>query len=112
MAASSSLGGLGGLVKGLRRGKKLQEKPGPEGFSAGRILAAHKDNFSISYGEVVNVVVAEPDDPTGVTRISLLTERDKLTFTSQVSPGRVAEVFRKGLAEKLMIQRGKKIPHP
>jgi len=112
MAASSFLGGLGGLVRGLRRERKPQAKPELDGFSARRILAADKDNFSIAYGEFVKVVVTEPDDPRGLTGISLLTGRDKLELTSQSGVGRVAESFRRGLGEKVGIQKSRNQPRP
>jgi hypothetical protein len=110
MAASSFLGGLGGVVRGLRRERKPQAKPEIEAFSARRILAGDKDNFSIAYVEVVNVVITEPDDPSGLTSISMLTGRDKLELTSKLGVGRVAELFRKGLGEKVRIQKSRKLP--
>jgi len=111
IAASSFLGGLGGLVKGVRRRKKPQVEPEQEGFKAGRILAADKDNFSIAYREIVSVVVTEPDDPTGLTAVLLLTGREKLELSSQLGAGRVAEAFRKGLGERVRIQKSRKLPH-
>ena len=111
LVASSAFGSLGGLVRGLRRRKSPPKNVVPEGFNAKIILGAHKDNFSVTYAEVVSVVVTEPDDPSALTGITMVTGRDKIEFFSRLSVRRLAESFAKGLGGKVRVQRSQRLPH-
>jgi hypothetical protein len=87
----SFLGGLsGGLESLFRRGGKSPQQGGKRAPSPGEILALDKDNFAISYNEVVAVVVTET---LGRTGLKILTKGDKFQFLTGMNWNRLMEML-------------------
>jgi hypothetical protein len=101
LALTSFLGflasGLEDLLKSRRESakKKKLKQSGPE-----EVLESDKDNFDISYPEVVSVRVILRDFQ---TLILLLTGKDKLEFYTGASVERIKSVLGKVLEDKLIV---------
>ena len=96
-------GGIDGLFK--RRKESAKEKAASV-LSPSRILAADKDNFPISYEEIVSVELSRTE--TGRTEMMILTRNDKYSFSSGTTLDKVSDLFRDNVGTRLMIKKGSK----
>lgn len=96
-------GGIEGLFK--RRKESAKEKAAA-GLSPARILAADKDNFPISYEEIVSVQLSKTE--TGRTEMIILTRNDKYSFSSGMTFDKVSDLFRDRVGSRLLIRKGSK----
>ena len=103
VAGTSILGqlstGLESLFKsgGESRKKKKMEKLGPS-----QVLRAHKDNFAIGNGEVVNLTV---EKALPLNKITILTGDDKYEFLTQTLFDTVVALFSKTLEDKMTARK-------
>jgi hypothetical protein len=93
-------GGIEGLFKG--RKEKAKKKAITE-LTPERLLAADKDNFPISYDEIVSVELTTTE--TGRTGIMILTRDDKLAFSTGLAFEKVSGLFREKLGAILSIKK-------
>lgn len=100
LAATSFFGRLSAAVEDLfKSGREYKRRKALE-HGPDSILAADKDNFPISYGEVVSVLV---QGTSGLTRISVLTKDDKFEFSSLWRPEKVVDLLHGPLGPKLSV---------
>ncbi len=76
--------------------KRGLEDLGPDG-----ILAADKENFPVSYGDVVSVDVFAGGT---LTRITLLTKDDKFELSTSLTQDSVVALLEKVLHDKLTVR--------
>jgi len=91
--------GLEGLFKGpgeSRRKRKMRK--GVSDMSPQEILEANKDNFDVSYDNVVRVELDESSNLVGVT---LLTKDDKFEFLTNRDYAAVSKLLRDTLGDKV-----------
>jgi hypothetical protein len=93
-------GGIDGL---FRRRKESSKEKAAAILSPARILAADKDNFPISYEEIVSVELSRTE--TGRTEMIILTRNDKYSFTSPTTLDKVSELFRDKVGTRLLIRK-------
>lgn len=100
---TSLLGRIGEAVEGLFTGgrESLRKKKIDE-MSPDQVLRAHKDNFAISYKEVVNVALEQTET---MNKITILTGADKFEFTCPSRFAVIVETFKNKLGDKLTIQK-------
>jgi hypothetical protein len=102
-ATASIFGKLGGGLEDLfKGGRESVHRRRATLNSPESILAADKDNFSISYEEVVSVDVVEGFRSTGIT---LVTRDDKLQFSSGRDFDTVVGLLGRNLGPKLTSKR-------
>lgn len=91
--------GLEGLFKsgGESRKKKRMENLGPI-----EVLGAHKDNFAISNGEVVNVTI---EKALPLNRVAILTGDDKYEFLTQTLFDTIVALFLRTMGDKMTIRK-------
>jgi len=103
MAGVGMLGRLSGVLENLfKGGRESLSRQGLSSRSPREILASHRDNFALSYGEIVRIEVHKE---TLTTRIMILTDRDKLEFYTGVSLDKIENVLGKNLRSKMIINR-------
>ncbi len=101
LAGSSLLGRFSEALEELFRGgreslhRRRVGKVSPE-----TILAAHKDNFDISYEDIIKVELSQSPDE---SRMTILTKDDKFVFQISGGLGRVQNVLEKTLGSKTVI---------
>jgi hypothetical protein len=78
--------------------KKKRVRQGVEDMSPDEILKADKDNFDISYGDVVR---AELSDSPHLVGILILTKDDKYEFYTSRDLASVSRLFRDTLGDKV-----------
>ncbi len=71
-------------------------------MSPGQVLRAHRDNFAILYGEVVNVIV---EQTIGLNSLTILTGDDKFEFLTRTRFDSVVEMVSKTLGDKVKVRR-------
>lgn len=99
MAGASMLGRLSGVLEDFfKGGRESLGKRGLTSLSPREILASHKDNFAISYAEVVRIDVQR--EPL-TTRITILTNRDKLELSTGASLDKIKNILGKNLESKI-----------
>jgi hypothetical protein len=92
--------GLENLFKSSResiRKKSLGDLDDP-----GKILQTHKDNFALTYAEIVNVTLTRMHWQG--SKISILTRDDKYEFMTGTKFDTVIGLFRHSLADKLTVR--------
>lgn len=99
----SMLGRWGAGVEGLFRApkesrRKGRVKKGAADMSPDEILKADKDNFDISYADVVRV---ELDDGPGSVGILILTKDDKFSFLTSRDFAAVSKLLRDTVGNKI-----------
>jgi hypothetical protein len=95
-----SIGGaLGGLFGRGKRGSSKQDSRYP---SPARILSSHKDNFYISFDEVVSVDLTRT--PMN-SNIMIISRNDKFDFTSRSKYVLVQSLFESSLGSKLRLHQ-------
>src|SRR6266516_4200919 len=100
MAGVGMLGRLSGVLENLfKGGRESLSRQGLSSRSPREILASHRDNFALSYGEIVRIEVHKE---TLTTRIMILTDRDKLEFYTGVSLDKIENVLGKNLSSKML----------
>lgn len=103
VAGTSILGDLSRGLESLIRGgadsvkRRHVDKMGPE-----QILHAHKDNFDITYSEIVNVTL---EKTLPQNRITILTTNDKFEFATSTLFDMVVTLFSRTLKEKIAIRK-------
>ncbi len=103
MATTSFFGRLSGALEDLfKSGKESLQKRSMKQLSPGEIIAADRDNFSISDEEVVNVEVSEAYSSTIIT---VLTKEDKFEFLTGLGFEKVVRLLEEALGSKVMIRR-------
>lgn len=103
VATTSLFGGMSGAFENLfKSGKESQKKRRLELLSPGEILAADKDNFSISYDEIVHVDVTQT---AGLTGITILTADDKFELSTSLGFEKTVGLFGGNLGRKLSVKR-------
>lgn len=101
LALTSLVGFLaGGLEDLVKSGRESAKKKKMKQSSPQEILESDKDNFEISYKEIVSVKMILRDVQ---TMILLLTGKDKLEFYTGASADRLRAVLDKVLRDKLLI---------
>jgi hypothetical protein len=101
MAGIGIFGRLSGVLENLfKGGRESLSKRNLSSLSPGEILASHPDNFAISYSEVVRVDVHRE---TLTTRMTILTNRDKLEFSTGASLDKVENALGKILGSKMTV---------
>lgn len=90
------LGNLFGRGKGSSGKKKSQYQ------SPNRILSSHRDNFEITFDEIVNVNLTQKPINTG---ISILSKDDKFEFTSRIRFEQILSLFQNSLGTKLHVEQ-------
>jgi hypothetical protein len=101
--ATFMLGSLGGALSGLFRG-------GARGSSRARarypspsaLLASNQDNFSISFDEVVNVVLTKT---LSTNNITILSRNDKFDFSCGTRFNEIRRLFGTSLEDKLTVSK-------
>jgi hypothetical protein len=103
VAGTSILGELSrGLESLLRSGTDSVNRRKVEKMTPSQVLHAHKDNFPISYSEVVNVTV---EKTLPQNRITILTNDDKYEFLTSTLFDTVVALFSKTLSDKLTARK-------
>ena len=97
-------GSLGAALGGLFGREKHKTKRDSHYPSPGSILTSHKDNFSISYSEVVNVDLAQSRS---INHIIILSHNDKFQFTSRSRFESILRLFRSNLGERVSVFKAK-----
>ncbi len=101
MAGVGMLGRLSGALEDLfKGGRESVSKRNLSSLSPREILASHRDNFAISYSEVVRVDVRRE---TLTTRITILTNRDKLELSTGDSLDKIKNALGKTLGSKMSV---------
>ena len=90
---------LGGLFRGGRRGSSKSQAQYP---SPGAALAAHRDNFSIPFSEVVSVALTQTLSTNDIT---ILSKNDKYHFSSPTRFSEIQQLFTAGLKDKMTVSR-------
>jgi hypothetical protein len=99
LATTSFFGRLSGAVEDLfKSGREFKGNKELGNLVPEAILAADKDNFFISYNEVVSVEVT---GSSGLTRVTVLTREDKFKFSTVSSGEKVVRLLRGPLGGKL-----------
>ena len=100
-AMGSFFGGLSRALEDVfRSGRESVSKRGLKSFTPSKILAADKDNFSISYTDVVSIDV---DLTAPMVDFTILTKDDKYHFMA-TSPGDLLlDLLRKVMGEKVKL---------
>jgi hypothetical protein len=100
-AMGSFFGGLSRAVEDVfRSGRESVSKRGLSTSTPRGILAADKDNFSISYEDIVSVDV---DLSAPLTDFTILTKDDKYHFTATGPGDFPLDLFRKVMGEKVKL---------
>jgi hypothetical protein len=104
LATTSFFGQLSGAFEDLlKSGREFKGNKELGNLEPESILAADKDNFFISYSEIVSVEVAETS---GLTRVTVLTREDKFKFSTVWSGEKVVRLLRGPLGGKLKYSVG------
>ena len=99
----SFLGKIGsGLEDLFKGGREALTKRGLEALGPDEILAANKENFPVSYGDVVSVDVFGGGT---VTHITLLTKDDKFELSTSLKRDGVVALLEKVLHDKLTVSQ-------
>jgi hypothetical protein len=100
---TSLLGRIGEAVEDLFKGgrESLRKKKIAE-MSPDQVLRAHKDNFAISYRDVVNV---DLEQTMTLNKITILTVTDKFEFTCTSRFDVIVETFKHRLSDKSTVQK-------
>jgi len=102
-AGAAFLGFLSsGLEDIIRGGKDSLSRKRAKGSSPHETLASQKDNFSISYDEIVNVALNELEY---TNRIVVVTRDDKFEFTTGSRIDHIVSLFEKGVGDRVMTTR-------
>jgi len=102
MAGAGLLGRLSGALEDLfKGGRESLSKRGLGSLSPEKILGSDRNNFSISYSEVVSVKILRTPF---TTSIMLLTHREKLEFSTRMSVDRVVTILGKNLGSRLAVK--------
>ncbi len=105
LATTSFFGRLSGAMEDLfKSGREFKGNKELGNLEPEGILAANKDNFFITYSEVVSVEVAETS---GLTRVTVLTREDKFKFSTVWSADKVVRLLRKPLGGKVVHSVGR-----
>lgn len=97
------LGRLGNALEDLfKSGRESMSKRTTEKLSPDQILRAHKDNFSIDYGEVVSVAVVQTPM---LGQITIVTGNEKFTLSSRARFDNIVALFGQTLKVKLSVRR-------
>lgn len=100
---TSLLGRIGEAVEDFfKTGRESVGKKRVKTMTPDLILRAHKDNFAISYSEVVSVVVEQTEMQ---PRITILTGSDKFEFSSTSRFNYIVDTFKQKLNDKLTVHR-------
>jgi hypothetical protein len=100
---TSLLGRIGEAVEDLFKGSRESlRKKKIEEMSPDQVLRAHKDNFAISYKDVVNVSL---EKTVTLNKITILTVTDKFEFTCTSRFAVIVETFKQRLADKSTVQK-------
>jgi hypothetical protein len=103
MAGAGLLGRLSGALEDLfKGGRESLSKRGLGSLSPEKILVSDRNNFSISYSEVVSVEILR--NPF-TTSIMLLTHSEKLEFSTRMSVDRVVTILGKNLGSRLAVKK-------
>lgn len=96
------LGSIGTYLGNLfGRGKSVSGKKKSRYQSPKKILSSHKDNFEITFDEIVNVNLTQKPINTG---ISILSKDDKFDFTSRIRFEQILSLFQNSLGTKLHVE--------
>jgi hypothetical protein len=100
---TSLLGRIGEAVEDLfKGGRESLRKKKIEEMSPDQVLRAHKDNFAISYTDVVNVAL---EQTMTLNKITILTVTDKFEFTCTSRFDVIVETFKQRLSGKSTVQK-------
>ncbi len=102
LASASLLGKLGGALENLVTGSRQRSKTESRALKPREILQADKDNFYVSYDEVVGV---ELDESAGRLGITVVTKDDKFRFQTAMPFQPVTDLFRTVLGDKVTARR-------
>ena len=101
VAPTFLLGSIGGALSGLFGRKKGSKKGKSGGYpSPIRVLDSHRDNFSISFGEVVSVDLTHGPEKNS---IAILSSNDKFDFTTRSRFEHVRSLFQGSLGDKVKV---------
>jgi hypothetical protein len=101
IAGIGMFGRLSGVLEDLfKGGRESLSNRSLGSLNPGKILASHRDNFAISYDEVVRVDVRRESL---TTRITILTNQDKLELSTGASLDKIEKVLGKSLGNKLTV---------
>ena len=103
VAGSGILGKLSAGFEDLfRSGGESAKRRGVEKKTPDEVLRAHRDNFAISYGEVINVSVVQTS---ALNQITILTGEGKYEFSTRTRFDNIVALFEETLANKLTTHR-------
>jgi len=103
VAGATFFGGLsGGFEDLLKSGKEFLDKRRLQSLKPGDILAADKDNFPISFEDIVQVEVEEAPR---VVRFVILSKDEKLRFSTLTNFDAVVSLLSERLGNKLRARR-------
>ncbi len=101
MASASIIGGIGAALEDLfKGGKESLSKRHKRGLTPSELLSADKDNFQLSFSDVVRI---ELDHSLRGTWITVLTKDDKFQFSARMDPETVSGLFRRAVGEKVEV---------
>lgn len=103
VAGTSILGDLSkGLESLIRGGTDSVKRRHVEKMTPNQVLHAHKDNFDISYDEIVNVAL---EKTLPQNRITILTTDDKYEFGTSTLFDNILTLFSKTLPDKVTTRK-------
>ena len=103
LASALVLGGhSGSFVDPDKPKAPLDEKKRFKGMDPGKILASNKNNFDISFSELISV---EVDDGRESTSIAMVTNNDKFQFFTRLLASEVTRMLSKHLGTKLVMRK-------
>jgi hypothetical protein len=103
VAGTSILGQLSTGLEGLfKSGSDSRKKKRTEKLGPGQLLGAHKDNFAISNGEVVNLTV---EKVLPLNKITILTRDDKYEFLTRTLFDTAVALFSKTIGDKMTVRK-------
>jgi hypothetical protein len=99
MATASTLGGIGSALEDIfKGGRESISKRHRERLSLDQLLSLDKDNFPLSFDDVVRI---ELDRSFRGTWITVLTRDDKFQFSARIDLETVAGLLRRAVGDKV-----------
>jgi hypothetical protein len=103
VAGTSILGQLSSGLEGLfKSGSDSRKKKKMENLGPSQVLQAHKDNFAIGNGEVVNLTI---EKALPLNKITILTGDDKYEFLTQTLFDTTVALFSRTIRDKMTIRK-------
>ncbi|HZY93300.1 MAG TPA: hypothetical protein VFE98_00355 [Candidatus Bathyarchaeia archaeon] len=103
LATSSLFGKLSGVVEdALKTGRESLRQSAKRRLVPSDVLAADKDNFPLSYNDIVSVDIT---DLGLLVSLTILSKDDKFQFRTQMKYELIVELFEKTLSSKIRTRR-------